>query len=77
VVADGDVLRAEHLPEEWRTDAEANDDDAAGRIPTLRDVEARHIARVVAHTGGQIGEAARLLGVHRNTLARKIKAYGL
>jgi transcriptional regulator of acetoin/glycerol metabolism len=28
-------------------------------------------------TRGQISEAARILGVHRNTLARKIKEYGL
>jgi DNA-binding protein Fis len=32
---------------------------------------------VLTHTEGQIGEAARILGVHRNTLARKIRDYGL
>jgi transcriptional regulator of acetoin/glycerol metabolism len=40
-------------------------------------MEARHIARVLSHTRGHIGEAARVLGVHRNTLARKIREYGL
>jgi ActR/RegA family two-component response regulator len=40
-------------------------------------VEARHITRVVEHANGQIGEAARILGVHRNTLARKIKEYNI
>ena len=76
VVADGSVLRAEHLPEEWRTDARPEAEGDHG-IVTLQEMEARHIARVLAYTGGQIGEAARLLGVHRNTLARKVRTYGL
>jgi hypothetical protein len=41
---------------------------------TLAEAEARHIARVLEQTGGRISEAARILGVHRNTLARKLKA---
>ena len=44
---------------------------------TLADAEARHIARVLAHTGGQIGAAAEILGIHRNTLTRKVREYGL
>ena len=51
-----------------------------GREPplvTLQEMEARYIARTLSHTRGQIGEAARILGVHRNTLARKIKEYSL
>ena len=37
----------------------------------------RHIARVLSHTNGQIGAAAEILGIHRNTLTRKMKEYGL
>jgi len=44
---------------------------------TLAEVEARHIARVLANTNGQIGAAAEILGIHRNTLTRKMKEYGL
>src|SRR5437763_12326514 len=40
-------------------------------------VEGRQIARVLAHTNGQIGAAAEILGIHRNTLTRKMKEYGL
>lgn len=40
---------------------------------TLAEVEARHISEVLEQTGGRITEAARVLGVHRNTLARKVK----
>lgn len=46
-------------------------------LASLKEVEARHIADVLDHTHGHIGAAARILGVHRNTLTRKIRAYGL
>ncbi|HKV75935.1 MAG TPA: sigma-54 dependent transcriptional regulator [Gemmatimonadales bacterium] len=79
LLADDEVLRAEHLPEQWRTGAEAAGEWASPEHApgTLREVEARHIARVLLQTGRQISEAARLLGVHRNTLARKIREYDL
>jgi transcriptional regulator of acetoin/glycerol metabolism len=40
-------------------------------------MEARHIKRALDHTHGHVSDAARILGVHRNTLARKIREYGL
>jgi transcriptional regulator of acetoin/glycerol metabolism len=40
-------------------------------------VAARHIARALERTGGQVAAAAELLGIHRNTLTRKIREYGL
>jgi DNA-binding NtrC family response regulator len=77
IVATDDTVRAEHLPDELRA-AEATLPQRAGSgLATLVDAEARHIARVLAHAGGQIGAAAEILGIHRNTLARKIKEYGL
>ena len=77
IVATDDTLRAEHLPDEFRGPTEATPEPVTGGLATLADVEARHIARVLSHTGGQIGSAADILGIHRNTLARKIKEYGL
>ena len=79
LMAEGGVLRADHLPEEWRGTAAAGGtvEPDAGVLAPLVEVEARHIARVLAHAQGHIGEAARILGVHRNTLARKIKEYQL
>jgi two-component system response regulator HydG len=77
LVCDGEVLRAEHLPEEWRTGAELVADQDARSLVTLREMEARHISRALDYTHGHIGEAARILGVHRNTLARKIREHGL
>ena len=78
LVADGTVLRSEHLPESWRTRApDVDGTPGYEQYHTLSVVEATHIARTLAHVHGHIGDAARLLGVHRNTLARKIKEYGL
>ena len=33
------------------------------------------IARALQRTNGNVGEAAELLGLHRNTIARKISEY--
>ncbi|MBX3176257.1 MAG: sigma 54-dependent Fis family transcriptional regulator [Candidatus Hydrogenedentes bacterium] len=39
---------------------------------TLSEVERMHIARVLDHCGGNISQAARMLGVHRNTLHNRM-----
>jgi DNA-binding NtrC family response regulator len=44
---------------------------------SLSELEGRHIARVLAHTGGNKQAAARLLGIDRTTLQRMIKRHGL
>jgi len=77
IVASDDTLRAEHLPDELRGEAAALADRPPGARLTLAEMEARHIARVLAQTAGQIGTAAEILGIHRNTLTRKMKEYGL
>ena len=38
-----------------------------------REFDKRFIARVVQESDGNLGKAAQRLGVHRNTLTRKIK----
>jgi len=77
LVCEGDVLRSVDLPEEWLAGAMKREVTSTGPLATLQEAEARHIAQVLTHTHGQIGEAAQILGVHRNTLARKIKEYHL
>jgi DNA-binding NtrC family response regulator len=44
---------------------------------SLREVEERHIRQVLVHTAGHLGEAAGILGVHRNTMTVKIREYGI
>ena len=43
----------------------------------LREVEREHILGVLAQTGGNYSEAARILGVTRMTLYNKAKAFGM
>jgi DNA-binding NtrC family response regulator len=71
--ADGDIVHAAHLPAELRR---ADHADAADDL-TLVALERRHIARVLELASGHLGRTAELLGVHRNTLRRKIVTYGL
>ena len=42
-----------------------------------REFEKRFIAHVLADADGNLGKAADLLGMHRNTLSRKITEYRL
>jgi two-component system response regulator HydG len=77
LLCEGDVLRSVDLPEEWLAGAPKDEAACPGPLATLQEAEARHISQVLTHTHGQIGEAAQILGVHRNTLARKIKEYRL
>jgi DNA-binding NtrC family response regulator len=42
-----------------------------------REFEKRFIAHVLAKADGNLGKAADLLGMHRNTLSRKIAEYRL
>ncbi|HXF95779.1 MAG TPA: sigma-54 dependent transcriptional regulator [Gemmatimonadales bacterium] len=77
IVATDSTLRVDHLPEELRAETAEIPEGRSGGLPSLAEVEARHIARVLAHTGGQVSAAAAILGIHRNTLTRKIKEYGL
>lgn len=41
-------------------------------VPSLARVEWEHISRVVSDCGGNISKAARLLGIHRRSLQRKL-----
>jgi DNA-binding NtrC family response regulator len=40
-----------------------------------REFEKTFIARALQRTKGSVGDAAELLGLHRNTIARKIGEY--
>lgn len=51
--------------------------DPSGRagVPTLESVEWEHIQRVLADCGGNVSRAARLLGIDRRSLQRKLAKY--
>jgi len=42
-----------------------------------REFEKKYIAQVLLKADGNLGKAADLLGIHRNTLARKMSEYHL
>lgn len=58
-------------------DRQENDRSAAGpaMVPSLARVEWEHIQRVLTDCGGNISQAARLLGLHRRSLQRKLEKY--
>ncbi len=75
VLAPGSVLRPETLPTPRKLGPpSASPDEGLGELLPLREMERRYVARVVEACGGNRSKAARLLGIGRNTLARKLAA---
>lgn len=65
---------ADLFPEEMTTDTPA---DGFAPLAAVREAaERRQIARALGETGGQVGQAAALLGVSRTTLWEKMHRYG-
>ena len=62
-----------------RTSARPGTDNISGYSPSisLDDVEADHIGRVLVSVEGHMGNAAEILGIHRNTLARKVREFDI
>jgi len=78
VLAKGDVLDETLLPlGPPPAQGDAHDVDAEGSLPTLREIERRHIARVLAHTEWNKRRACAILDISRPTLDRKIEEFGL
>ncbi len=81
LVARGGVVRSVDLSAEGATPTLAPSGGGQGdgypATWSMREVEERHIRRVLAHTGGHMGEAADILGVHRNTMTAKVREYGI
>ena len=47
------------------------------QLKSLSDMEKEHISKILRHTGGNYGEACKILGITRPTLRKKINDYGL
>jgi two-component system response regulator RegA len=50
-------------------------EDPGHSVPSLARVEWEHIQRVLTDCGGNISQAAKLLGLHRRSLQRKLSKY--
>ncbi len=68
-LAAGDAIRAADL----RLDGRVAGRDDGGELVPLEEVERRHIARVLRAVGGNRGAAARILGIDRTTLYRRLR----
>jgi DNA-binding NtrC family response regulator len=81
LLAKGGVVRSTdvRLGSEAPRTSPADEAHGVGYSPTmsLRDVEAHHIRGVLEHTAGHMGEAAEILGIHRNTMTLKVREYGI
>jgi len=74
-LAAGPWIEASDLFPERRLSADGDETPTLARV--REEAERRHIAAVLARTGGAVREAAALLGVSRTTLWEKMRRYGL
>ncbi len=81
VVCDGHDVMPEHLPASVLGPSERAPERepaaAKGDLPTLDELERRHIETVLKSTAGHRGSAARILGISERNLYRKLREYNL
>lgn len=71
VLCRGSVIEAKELPLSTTTD------EPPLEVESLSDIERMQIKKILEKTGWNLSEAAKRLGIHRNTLRLKIKEYGI
>jgi transcriptional regulator of acetoin/glycerol metabolism len=74
VFAQDGVIRAKHLPEYLLS---ASDDVEHDSWFLLEEAERRAVVEALEKSGGNITEAAELLGIARNTLYNKLRKYNI
>ena len=72
-LAEGPMIEPHHLPEEI---VRATSTTRGGPFRTLAQVEQEHVLTVLRACRGVQADAARVLGIGRNTLWRKLRTYG-
>jgi transcriptional regulator with PAS, ATPase and Fis domain len=72
IVCEEDELRKNHLPERF-VQVKKPAEKAREELLTLADMEKKHIVKVLKFTKGNKSEAARILGINRASLWRKLK----
>jgi len=68
------VIQVEELPDEIQ---EYHPLDKEGSTKTIADIERVHITKILIECEFNQVKAAEMLGIHRNTLSRKIKEYAI
>ncbi len=77
VMSSGEVLLPQHLPAELLHSEAVAPAGMDGPLCTLEEMERRMIRRALQETRNSLTTAAELLGIHRNTLRRKMEEYGI
>ena len=79
VLCEGSVVLPEHLPGSLRNAnlATLSETIQDSKMPTLQDVELKHIRMAIEASKGHRGNAARMLGISERNLYRKLREYGL
>ncbi len=77
VVCRGRVIHPEHLPPEILAAPGGTVSGKKASSPAATDPVMEETLRALERAGGRHGEAARLLGIHRSTLWRRLRRYGL
>ncbi len=72
----GDTIEPEHLSGIIK-EATAEEADHGDGVPSLKDVEKAHIQKALEHVDGNKQKAAKLLGISRDTLYKKLAKYKL
>lgn len=70
VLSQGDEIDVDHFPDEVASGRPA---PSPAGFETLAEVERQHVARVLGSCNGNQAEAARILGIGRTTLWRKMR----
>ena len=73
ILCQGEEIGSECLPQQLLT----GDSASPSGLDALEQVEREAVAQALARHGNNRTRAARELGIHRSTLIRKIKRYGL
>jgi DNA-binding NtrC family response regulator len=76
-LASGDTIEMAHLPEDLRGITIQTFRKEGGKYPTLRELEKSYIEWALNETGNNRTEAAKLIGIDRVSLWRKLKKYEL
>jgi two-component system response regulator HydG len=76
----GPTVHAEELPKkvrDYQSDRVFVTTDEPGGMPTLEELEKRYVTQVLRATGGNKSQAAKVLGLDRRTLYRRLDKYGI
>lgn len=77
MLCESDRIGAFHLPKELRRNISGSGNINKPQLLTIEESEKRQIIDTLNHTKNNKAKAARILGIHVSTLARKIKGYGI